>query len=50
VRGARKGKFKAQITMNGMMKYLGQFNTAEEAHAVWWAAYRDMNPEFGRKN
>jgi hypothetical protein len=49
VRG-RKGKFKAQIkSRKGGDVYLGQFDSAEEAHSVWWAAVSAKYGEFARK-
>jgi hypothetical protein len=34
------GKYRAQITVNGIVKHLGFFDTAEEAHAAYLGAKR----------
>src|SRR5690242_11158228 len=47
------GKFMAQISSTTELKrrktkYLGIFDTAEEAHAAYVAASRELHGEFGR--
>lgn len=37
-------KFCARIKLNGITHYLGQFNTAQEAHDVYLAAKRKLHP------
>ncbi len=37
-------KFRAQIRLNGKKKHLGLFNTAEEAHAAYIKAKRELHP------
>lgn len=39
-------RFLAQITVNGQFKYLGTYDTPEQAHAVYVAAARDNFGEF----
>lgn len=36
-------KFSAQISVNGNLKYLGLFNTAEEAHQAYLKAKRELH-------
>ena len=47
-RGARqfkgRGRFAAQISVNGRTRYLGTYDTAEQASAVYWAAKRALHP------
>ena len=47
--GKWTGKYKAQFTAPGGMRYLGQFDTPEAAHAAWWAEAGKMFGEFGQK-
>jgi hypothetical protein len=42
----RPGKFKAQITFAGTMIYIGQFDTAEAAHAAYCDAAEYLHGEF----
>ena len=42
------GRWRAQISINRKMHYLGYFNTAEEAHAVYVAKAREVHGEFAR--
>lgn len=41
--GAKSGGFQAMICVKGVNHYLGFFRTAEEAHAVYLAAKRDLH-------
>lgn len=41
-------KWQAQIMAGGRQKYLGLFNTAEEAHAAYCEAARSLHGEFAR--
>jgi hypothetical protein len=41
-----RGKFQAYINSNGTMKYLGLFNTAEEAHEVYKKAAEELFGDF----
>jgi protein involved in sex pheromone biosynthesis len=45
---AYPGKFMAQIVVNKKNKYLGIFDTVEEAHAAYAAASQQLHGEFGR--
>lgn len=47
--GKWDGRYRAQITTPGGMRSLGRFDTAEEAHATWYAEYLKAYGEFGRK-
>lgn len=38
----RDGKYRAQIKTEGLTKYLGLFDTAEEAHQAYLAAAREL--------
>jgi hypothetical protein len=38
-----RGKFQAQITVNGKNRYLGMFETPEAAHAAYVAAKRNLH-------
>lgn len=40
----KRGRFEATIMLHGKGNYLGQFKTAEEAHAVYVAAKRQLHP------
>ena len=40
---APNGRFDAHICTNGKRKYLGRFNTGEEAHSVYLAAKRELH-------
>lgn len=42
-----RSKWRAQITVNYKMKYLGSFKTKEMAHAAYIKASMDMHCEFG---
>jgi hypothetical protein len=37
-------KWRAQIKIKGKKKYLGQYNTPEEAHAAYLCAKRELHP------
>ncbi|WP_303678303.1 HNH endonuclease [Ralstonia mannitolilytica] len=39
-----RGKFKAEIRVNGKKRHLGVFDTAEDAHAAYMAAKRQHHP------
>jgi hypothetical protein len=41
-----KNRFVARITLNGMLRHLGIYDTAEEAHQVYLNAKRQLHP-FG---
>lgn len=43
-----RNKFKAYINTNGKQKFLGRFNTAEEAHTVACTAAAELHGEFAR--
>lgn len=43
-----KHRFQAQITVNGRPKYLGLFDTAEQAHAAYVRASNLYHQDFGR--
>jgi hypothetical protein len=40
------GRYRARIRVNGRQLHLGEFDTAEEAHAVYLRAKRDLHPGF----
>jgi hypothetical protein len=40
----RRGKWIAEITKHGSGKYLGQYNTPEEAHEAYLCAKRELHP------
>lgn len=42
-RPTENGSFRAEIQVNGVKKSLGRYSTAEEAHAVYLAAKREMH-------
>lgn len=42
----RKGKFRSQIKIKGRQKFLGHFNSAEDAHAAYVKAANDNFGEF----
>ena len=42
------GKWRAKITMNGRVIYLGRFETAQAAHAAYLAAARRFFGDFAR--
>lgn len=42
------GKFRADIRFNNKTKYLGQFETAEEAHFAYVSAAKKLHGEFYR--
>lgn len=42
------GKFEANISINGKKKYLGRYDTAEEASAVYQAKALEIHGEFYR--
>lgn len=41
-------RYVAQINVNGKLKYLGSFNTPEEAHVAYCEASKKYHGEFGR--
>ena len=43
-------KYRAQININGKLKHLGYFKTAEEASQVYEAKAREIHGEFYYKN
>lgn len=43
---AFQGKYRTQIKINGRQTYLGQFDTAEEAHAAYCKAAKEKFGEF----
>ena len=43
------GRWMAQIVVRGKQKYLGMFDTAEEAHAVYWREAKLGFGEFARE-
>lgn len=42
-------KWKAQVKFNGQARFLGYFDTPEEAHAAYWAVAQEMQGQFARK-
>ena len=44
----RREKWYAKIKLNRIEKFLGYFASPEEAHAVYFAASRELHGEFGR--
>lgn len=42
------GKWRAQLRVNGVMKYLGDFDRIEDAAAAYATASRDLHGEFHR--
>lgn len=40
------GNWKAQIEFSGINKHLGRFSTAEDAHAAYMAAAKEMQGDF----
>lgn len=45
-----KGKYQAQISINGKNKYLGRFTTADEAADAYNAIANELHKEFNIKN
>ena len=43
-----KGKWRSQIKLNGKVKHLGYFSSAEEAHHAYLSAARMLHGEFAR--
>lgn len=39
----KQGRFRADINLNGKLKYLGLFDTPEEAHEAYLAAKRELH-------
>lgn len=48
VRREKKGRFQAQITVNGKCRRIGRYDTAEEAHAAYVRTAKIMFGEFAR--
>ena len=52
IKGVRKhsscNKFQAAISAGGVRRYLGLFNTAEEAQSAYAAASAELHGQFGR--
>lgn len=46
--GSKKGKFRAQITVNYVHHVLGDFETAEKAHEAYCKASSRLHGEFSR--
>lgn len=48
LKGARRdrSRWAARITVNGKEKTLGRFDTAEEAHACYMRAKKELHPSF----
>jgi hypothetical protein len=46
----QRGKWRALIGINGKIKHLGYFLTAEEAHQAYCLASAEIHREFGRAN
>lgn len=44
----RTGRYRAQICINGKIRWLGYYDTPEEAHAAYCAAHRAEHGEFSR--
>jgi len=44
----KRKKYRSRITINGKQKWLGYFDTAEEAHAAYCKASIDLHGEFSR--
>lgn len=44
----RRDKYVAEISLNNRKTHLGRFATAQEAHAAYIAAKRDMHPAWSR--
>lgn len=45
-----KGRWKAQIRLDGRRRYIGRYDTAEEAARAYDAAARELHGEFARLN
>jgi len=48
VRREKKGRFQAQITVNRKCRRIGRYDTAEEAHAAYVKAAKNLFGEFAR--
>lgn len=46
----KHGRYRAQLTIDGHWKNLGQFSTPEEAHEAYWVAAQKFHGEFARRS